>query len=134
MVLIPILGVTVPHAQAATSVVSRVIKTANAPALAGTNDAERHLVRVVDITGTRCAPSGTADPNAVEYEWVSLLAHRVRLEAEIQGHENIVIPEALRGQETSELVQRAFRDEAVAMQSRQAQITQQIQQFGRASS
>ena len=129
VVLVPTLSVTVPHARAAMSVVSRVIiTTANAPVLAGTNDGQRHLVRVVDVTGTPCASSGAADPNAVEYERVGLLAHRARLEAEIQGRENIVIPEALRGQETSELVQRAFRDEAIAMQSRQAQIAEQIQQ------
>jgi hypothetical protein len=128
VVLIPALSVTIPHAHAAMSVVSRVIKTANAPALAGPNDGQRHLVRVVDVTGTPCASSGAADPNTIAYEHVSLLAHRARLEAEIQGRENIVIPEALRGQETSELVQRAFRDEAIAMQSRQAQIAEQIQQ------
>jgi hypothetical protein len=127
VVLIQTLSVTVPHAHAAMSVVSRVIKT-NASAHAGTNDGQRHLVRVVDVTGTPCASSSAADPNTVEYERVGLLAHRARLEAEIQGRENIVIPEALRGQETSELVQRAFRDEAIAMQSRQAQIAEQIQQ------
>jgi hypothetical protein len=126
VVLIQTLSVTVPHAHAAMSVVSRVIKT-NASAHAGTNDGQRHLVRVVDVTGTPCA-SSAADPNTVEYERVGLLAHRARLEAEIQGRENIVIPEALRGQETSELVLRAFRDEAIAMQSRQAQIAEQIQQ------
>jgi hypothetical protein len=127
VVLIPTLSVTVPRAHAAMSVVSRVITT-NASAHAGTNDGQRHLVRVVDVTGTPCASSSAADQNTVEYERVGLLAHRARLEAEIQGRENIVIPEALRGQETSELVQRAFRDEAIAMQSRQAQIAEQVQQ------
>jgi hypothetical protein len=128
VVLIPTLSVTVPHANAARSVVSRVIKKANAPALPETNDGQRHLVRVVDVTGTPCALARAADPNTIEYERVGLLAHRARLETEIQGRENIVIPEALRGQETSEPVQRAFRDEAIAMQSRRAQIAEQIQQ------
>src|SRR5271170_5655220 len=94
VVLIPTLSVTVPHANAARSVVSRVITKANAPTFAGTNDAQRHLVRVIDVTSTPCASAGAADPNAIEYERVGLLAHRARLEAEIRGRENIVVPEA----------------------------------------
>jgi hypothetical protein len=126
VVLVPTLSAIAPRAHAAMSVVSRVAKKPPQPA--ASNNGQRHLVRVVDVTGAPCASSAAIDPNAAEYERVGLLAHRARLEAELQGRQNIVIPEALRGQETSDQVQRAFRDEAVAMQSRQAQIAEQIDQ------
>jgi hypothetical protein len=54
VVLIPTLSVTVPHANAARSVVSRVIKNANPPTLPGINDGPRHVVR--DETGVNARP------------------------------------------------------------------------------
>jgi len=127
LVLVSFLGLNLPHAHAARSLTGGPIKIASASALPAAGGGQRHLVRVVDVTGAPCESGPAADPNAIENERVALLAHRARLEAEIEGRQAIVIPEELRGRETTESVQRAFRDETIALQSRQTQISEQIE-------
>ena len=89
---------------------------------------QRHLVRVVDVSNTPCgSPGSVVDPNALESERLALLAHRARLEAEVQGHDTLIVPVELRGRETTEPVQRAFGDESVALHSRGTQFAEQIE-------
>jgi hypothetical protein len=114
------------HAQATRPVAAGLIRIADKAAPPAANGGQRHLVRVVDVTGNPCGSAAAPDPNAIENERISLLAHRARLEAEIAGHEAITIPEELRGRETTESVQRAFHDEAVALQARNMQMAEQI--------
>jgi len=129
LALLSLLGFTLAHAGAARSIASGSIAMGKAPAFQTTSSGQRHLVRVVDVTGAPCQSRSTAtvDPNATEAERVALLAHRARLEAEIQGHASIAIPEELQAREATEPVQRAFRDEAIALQARQGQVSEQIE-------
>jgi hypothetical protein len=114
------------HAQATRPVAAGATRIADKAAPPAANGGQRHLVRVVDVTGNACGSAAAPDPNAIENERISLLAHRARLEAEIAGHEAITIPEELRGREATESVQRAFHDEAVALQARNMQMAEQI--------
>jgi len=125
LVLLSTLSFTV-HAQATRPAAAGAIRIANKAAPSAASDGHRHLVRVVDVTGNPCGSAAAPDPNAIENERISLLAHRARLEAEIAGHEAIAIPEELRGRTTMESVQRAFHDEAVTLQSRNLQMAEQI--------
>lgn len=118
-------GATLSHTNAEKPSGKIVTKDNALPAPAASGG-QRHLVRVVDVTGAPCKPSG-ADPNAIANERLVLLAHRTRLEAEIQGRNSFAIPEELRGQEATEPVQRAFRDEALAAHTRQQQVAEQAQ-------
>jgi hypothetical protein len=114
------------HAQATRPVAAGPIRITDKAAPPAANGGQRHLVRVVDVTGNPCGSVAAPDPNAIENERISLLAHRARLEAEIAGHDAITIPEELRGREATESVQRAFHDEAVALQARDMQMAEQI--------
>jgi hypothetical protein len=117
------------HAQATRPVAGGAIKVGGAAALRTSSSGQRHLVRVVDVTATPCESKSASavDPNAIEAEKIALLAHRARLEAEMAGRQAIALPEELRGRQTTEAVERAFRDETVALQARQAQISEQIE-------
>lgn len=126
LVLVSTLGVTFSHAHIARPLALHTPRATTASQPPAATPTQRHLVRVVDVTGTPCTSSGAPDPNAAENERLALLAHRARLEAELQGRVNIIIPEELRGGEATEPVQRAFREEAVAMQSHLTQIAEQI--------
>jgi len=127
LVLASALGVGLCHAHAPPRLFgSRHVKRVAAAAPSAAGDTRRHLVRVVDVTGTPCA-SAAPDPDAVENERLALLAHQSRLEAELAGRTTIIIPQELHERETSEPVQRAFREEAAAMQSHLTQIAEQIE-------
>ena len=126
LVLVSTLGIAFSHDHVAPPFASLHAKAATAPQPSEASDTQRHLVRVVDVTGTPCA-SVAPDLNAVENERLALLAHQSRLEAELSGRTTIIIPQELNGRETSEPVQRAFREEAVAMQSHLTQIVEQIE-------
>ena len=126
LMLASTLSVAFSHAHFAMPFASNQAKAATAPQPLAASDTQRHLVRVVDVTGTPCT-SVAPDPDAVENERLALLAHQSRLEAELSGRTTIIIPQELNGRETSEPVQRAFREEAVAMQSHLTQIVEQIE-------
>jgi hypothetical protein len=125
LVLASTLGIAFSHAQVRRPFASHHAKAATAPPPSAASDAQRHLVRVVDVTGTPCA-SAAPDPDAVENERLALLAHQSRLEAELAGRTTIFIPQELHGRETAEPVQRAFREEAAAMQSHLTQVGEQV--------
>jgi hypothetical protein len=126
LALVPIFGATISLAQAGRKVSNSTVEIEKE--LPQTNGGQRRLVRVVDVSNTPCGATGAVvDPNTLEHERLALLAHRSRLEAEIQGRDTIFIPEELRGRETTEQVQRPFGDEAVALQSRVAQLAEQIE-------
>lgn len=126
LVLASTLGVAYSSAHVALPFASHHAKAATARQPLAASDTQRHLVRVVDVTGTPCA-SAAPDPDAVEKERLALLAHQSRLEAELAGRTTIIIPQELNGRETTEPVQRAFREEAAAMQSHLTQIAEQIE-------
>jgi hypothetical protein len=115
------------HAQATGPIASGTIKVGSEAALRTSSSGQRHLVRVVDVTAAPCDAKSAVDPNAIEAEKIALQAHRARLEAEMAGRQAIAIPEELRGRQTTEMVERAFRDETVALQARQAQVSEQIE-------
>jgi hypothetical protein len=125
LVLASALGVAFSHAHVPPLFESQHAKAATASAPLATGNTQRHLVRVVDVTGTPCA-AGAPDPDAVENEKLALLAHQSRLEAELAGRATIFIPQELHGRETTEPVRLAFREEAAAMQSHLTQVAEQI--------
>jgi hypothetical protein len=102
------------------------IKPATLPLQPAAGGTERHLVRLVDVTKTPCVPAAILDPERIENEHLALLAHQSRLEAELAGRMSIIIPEELRGRETTEPVQHAFREEVAAMQTHLTQVAGQI--------
>jgi hypothetical protein len=125
LALVPLFTAPLSLAQSDRQLSSNAVKMEKE--LPKANNSQRHLVRVVDVSDVSCGSTvAFTDPTALENEKLALLAHRARLEAEVQGRDTIVIPEELRGREATEPVQRAFRDEAGAMQSRAAQFAEQI--------
>jgi hypothetical protein len=102
------------------------VRPATLPLPPATRGTERHLVRLVDVTKTPCVPVAILDPERIENEHLALLAHQSRLEAELAGRMSIIIPEELRGRETTEPVQHAFREEVTAMQTHLTQVAGQI--------
>jgi len=71
------------------------------------------LVRVVDPSAANCAPA--PDFSALDAAIKSQIVHLARLDAQYHGRADIVLPEELRGQQNSEPIANALRDERNAL-------------------
>jgi hypothetical protein len=82
-----------------------------------TSPVQGQLVSVVDAGAATCAatPAPTVDRQALDSSIKIQIVHLARLEAQLQGQAEIVLPEMLQGQENAEPIASALRDEKTAL-------------------
>lgn len=88
-----------------------------------------HLVRLEGAAACQSKPQ--VDLAELETAMVGQLVHMARLEAEIQGRDEIVLPEQLRGQEGAAAVANALHEEQVAFVAHRETLASQLATLNR---
>ena len=92
------------------------------------------LVSVTDPNAASCHPAPTAapDPAAIDAALKGQVVHLARVAAELQGLEDIVLPEALQSQQNDGPVAAALHDERQAFAARREALASQIASLNQA--
>jgi exopolysaccharide production protein ExoF len=86
------------------------------------------LIRIADSSSASCErkPSAAVDLKALDTALKVQIVHLARLDAELQGREEITLPGRLQSQQNAEPVASTLRDEQLAFTARKDALTSQV--------